>query len=200
MRYVPELFARNRAWADRMRSEHPEFFGRLREGQAPSYLWIGCSDSRVPANAIVELPPGEMFVHRNVANLAPMNDLSAQSVLQFAVGALRVGHIIVCGHYQCGGVRAAMDGNVASPLAEWLEPIRRVHHDHADELATLPSVDDRWARLCELNVAAQVEAICATEPVQDAWAEGQSLVVHGWMFDLGDGLLRDLDVSRAGSL
>jgi len=195
MRTLPELFARNRAWAAAQVAADPAYFERLCGIQAPGYLWIGCADSRVPANQIVGLAPGELFVHRNVGNVFDPTDPNAVSVLQYAVEVLGVSHVIVCGHYECGGVRAAFGGGLKPPLDDWIERLRRVRRAHQAELDALPDDDARWRRLCELNVAAQVEAVCGTEVARAAWASGRELFVHGWIYDLRDGLLRDLELS-----
>jgi carbonic anhydrase len=195
MRYLPELFDNNRAWAEGRVAEDPEYFRRLRGLQAPRYLWIGCADSRVPANQIVGLEPGELFVHRNVGNVFDPDDANAVSVLQYAVEALDVSHVIVCGHYECGGVQAAFGGSLKPPLEGWIDHLRQVREAHRSELDALPGSDAQWRRLCELNVAAQVASVCSTEVVSGAWARGKRLVVHGWIYDLADGLLRDLDLS-----
>jgi carbonic anhydrase len=197
MKHLPELFTNNRAWAAGCLEEDPEFFRRLCALQTPRYLWIGCADSRVPANEIVGLAPGELFVHRNIANVVPANDLNSLSVLEYAVDVLRVGHIIVCGHYGCGGVLAALSPATDRLFEAWIAPIRRLRALHAAEIDGLTD-DARWRRLCELNVAAQVGAVGQTDVVAKAWARGQSLIVHGWIYDLHDGLLRDLDLSAAG--
>jgi carbonic anhydrase len=199
MKHLPALFENNRAWAARCVADDPDFFSRLCDLQAPRYLWIGCADSRVPANQIVGLAPGELFVHRNVANVVPAGDPNALSVLQYAVDVLGVEHVIVCGHYGCGGVLAAFDGRAKPPLDGWIDHIRAVRDAHRRELDALPDRDARWRRLCELNVAAQVAAVTRTEIVRSAWARGKPLVVHGWIYDLHDGLLRDLDLSVVGS-
>jgi carbonic anhydrase len=197
MKYLPELFENNRAWAARCVRESPDFFTRLCGLQTPRHLWIGCADSRVPANQIVGLAPGELFVHRNVGNVVPPNDPNALSVLQYAVETLGVEHVIVCGHYGCGGVLAAFDEGGKPPLADWIDRIRLVRDAYRAELDALPAGDARWRRLCELNVAAQVQVVCSTETVTGAWARGRRLVVHGWIYDLADGLLRDLELSVA---
>jgi len=189
------LKERNREWAARMTSTDPTFFKRLEGQQAPEYLWIGCSDSRVPANQIVDLDPGELFVHRNVANLATPQDANYLSVLQFAVDVLKVKHIMVVGHYGCGGVSAAVDGLRRGLVDHWLHPIREVCHDHRDELEKVPSERARLDRLCELNVIRQVRNVASDVIVQEAWARGQTLGVHGWVYSLGDGLIRDLHVT-----
>lgn len=188
------MFANNRAWADEMTRHDPEFFERLARQQAPQFLWIGCSDSRVPANQIVGLMPGEMFVQRNVANLVTEGDLNCMSVMQFAVEALRVNHIIVCGHYGCGGVLAALRGDTMGLIDEWLAPVRLVREEHRAELDALPTETDRHRRLCELNVIDQVHNVASTNIVHEAWRRGQELAVHGWVYDIRDGLLRDLGV------
>jgi len=192
------LFANNRAWAAARRQSDPGFFRRLCAIQRPDYLWIGCADSRVPANEIVGLDPGELFVHRNVANVVAPGDVNALSVIQYAIDTLQVGHIIVTGHYNCGGVLAALSDDGKPPLSDWIDHVRRVRNAHAVELDSLPDQEIRWRRLCELNVAAQVRTVCATPLVQSAWARGQKLAVHGWIYDLSDGLLRDLNISTNG--
>jgi carbonic anhydrase len=198
MKYLPELFGNNRVWARQRLAENPAFFRRLCELQSPRYLWIGCADSRVPANEIVGLAPGELFVHRNIANVVPHDDLNSLSVLQYATDVLHVGHVIVCGHYGCGGVLAALSPPTGKLFDGWIDPIRRLSATHKAELIRLPGHDARWRRLCELNVASQVQAVCETDIVRTAWAGGQSLIVHGWIYDLHDGLLRDLDLSTSG--
>lgn len=195
---LEDLKAKNRAWAAGKIAVDPGFFRRLEGQQAPEYLWIGCADSRVPANEIVGLDPGELFVHRNVANLAPPQDANYLSVLQFAVDVIKVKHILVVGHYGCGGVAAAVDGKRRGLVDHWLHPIREVRHDHRHELEALPSEKARWDRLVELNVIRQVKNVASDVFVQDAWARGQPLCVHGWVYTLGTGLVTDLDVSVAG--
>ncbi len=194
MDHLADLFRRNRAWAAGCADSDPGFFARLRDIQRPDLLWLGCSDSRVPANEIVGLAPGELFVHRNVANLVPVTDLNAMAVIEYAVSSLRVSHIIVCGHYGCGGVRAALEGHQAGAVALWLQPLRNLADEHRAELDALVPGRPRWDRLCELNVAAQVRAVAQSEVVESAWERGVELTVHGWIYDLADGLLRDLDV------
>jgi carbonic anhydrase len=193
---LPELFESNRRWAAERARVDPEFFSRLVAQQAPSYLWIGCSDSRVPANEIVDLPPGELFVHRNVANVVVHTDLNCLSVLHYAVEALHVQHVIVCGHYGCGGVRAALTNAKLGLIDNWLRHVQDVHQKHAQQIAEL-SPDAREDRLCELNVLEQALNVCETTIVQDAWARGQSVTVHAWIYRLDDGLLRDLALSVA---
>jgi carbonic anhydrase len=194
---LDDLKANNRRWAERKIAADPGFFKRLEGQQAPEYLWIGCSDSRVPANEIVDLDPGELFVHRNVANLAPPQDANYLSVLQFAVDVIKVKHILVVGHYGCGGVAAAVDGQRRGLVDHWLHPIREVHAEHRHELDLLPDEKARWDRLVELNVRRQVRNVASDVFVQDAWARGQELCVHGWVYTLGTGLVTDLDVTVA---
>jgi carbonic anhydrase len=191
---LAELFENNRSWAAEMIAGDPGFFRDLAERQSPDYLWIGCSDSRVPANQIVGLPPGDVFVHRNVANVVVHTDLNCLSVLQYAVEVLSVKHVIVCGHYGCGGVGAALEGARHGLIDNWLRHVTDVAEKHAAELASLPA-EGRLDRLCELNVVEQVGNICETTIVEDAWARGQDLTVHGLVYGLADGLLRDLGVS-----
>jgi carbonic anhydrase len=192
MRVLSELFANNRAWAEDMARREPDFFARLARQQVPHYLWIGCSDSRVPANQIVGLLPGEMFVHRNVANVVVHSDLNCLSALQFAVDVLRVRHVIVCGHYGCGGVLAALRDDHLGLIDNWLRHVQDVRSKHQTQLARLSTEQMRHDRLCELNVIEQVENVCNTTVVQEAWRRAQELAVHGWIYGLGDGLLRDL--------
>jgi len=199
MRHPSELLARNRAWAEARIAEQPDFFQRLCGLQSPRYLWIGCADSRVPANQIVDLDPGQLFVHRNVANVFDPGDPNAVSVLQYAVDVLKVAEVIVTGHYGCGGVQAALGGPLEWPLEGWVEHVRRVRDAHREELEALADPQARWYRLCELNVAAQVRAVCSSDFVQRAWSRGSELTVHGWIYDLHDGLLRDLELSVSGS-
>ena len=191
---LAELFERNRAWASAMVSEDPDFFTALAERQTPEYLWIGCSDSRVPANQIVGLAPGDIFVHRNVANVVVHTDLNCLSVLQYAVDVLRVRHVIVCGHYGCGGVAAALHRSRHGLVDNWLRHVEDVAEKHAAELDSLAE-ERRLDRLCELNVVEQVTNICQTTVAEDAWGRGQDLSVHGLVYGLEDGLLRDLGVS-----
>jgi carbonic anhydrase len=192
---LDHLKASNRAWAERMVAADGEFFKRLERQQAPEYLWIGCSDSRVPANEIVGLAPGELFVHRNVANLAPHQDVNYLSVLQFAVDVLKVKHIIVVGHYGCGGVSAAVDGERRGLVDHWLHPIREIFHQHRDELDAIPDGRARLDRLCELNIIRQVSNVASDVFVQEAWSRRQDLFVHGWVYSLANGLVIDLDIS-----
>jgi carbonic anhydrase len=192
---LENLKIKNRAWAARKVAADPGFFKRLEGRQAPEYLWIGCSDSRVPANEIVDLDPGELFVHRNVANLAPPQDANYLSVLQFAVDVIKVKHIMVVGHYGCGGVAAAVDGKRRGLVDHWLHPIREVHQAHRCELDAIPDEQARLNRLCELNVMRQVRNVASDVFVQDAWARGQELSVHGWVYSISTGLVTDLGVT-----
>jgi carbonic anhydrase len=194
---LEHLIENNRAWSRRTVERDPEFFRTLARQQSPEYLWIGCSDSRVPANEIVDLLPGELFVHRNVANVVVHTDLNCLSVLQFAVEVLKVRHVIVCGHYGCGGVQAALEDARLGLIDNWLRHVQDVKQKHAAELeSTAPAA--RLDRLCELNVTEQVANVCQTTIVQGAWERGQDLTVHGWIYGLHDGLVRDLNVSRSG--
>ena len=192
---LEDLFANNREWAARMTAQDPDFFRRLAGQQAPQYLWIGCSDSRVPANEIVGLAPGELFVHRNVANVVVHADLNCLSVLQFSVDVLEVRHVIVTGHYGCGGVLAALRGDRLGLVDNWLRHVQDVRWKHQAELDALPDEKSRHRRLCELNVVEQVTNVSQTTIVRDAWARGQPLAVHGFIYGLDDGVLRDLEIS-----
>ena len=192
---LTELFQKNRAWADRILANNPDFFQQLAKQQNPKFLWIGCSDSRVPANEIVGLMPGEVFVHRNIANVVVHTDLNCLSVIQFAVDVLKVEHIMVVGHYGCSGVRAALFGDRLGLVDNWLHHINDIRDKHAAALAAIGLSNDRVDRLCELNVIEQVANVCQTTIVRDAWERGQDVAVHGWVYGLKDGLLRDLDVT-----
>jgi carbonic anhydrase len=198
MRLLPRLFANNERWARAVRARDPRFFEKLVHQQTPEFLWIGCSDSRVPANEIVGLLPGEMFVHRNVANVVVPTDLNCLSVLQYAVDVLRVRHVIVCGHYGCGGVRAALEGARHGLVDNWLQHVRDVQETHRTRLARTRTFEQRHAALCEFNVAEQVRNVCQTTIVQDAWQRGQPLAVHGWIYSIADGRLRDLGLCTDG--
>jgi carbonic anhydrase len=198
MRDPSELFANNRAWAERQTRRDPAFFERLCAIQAPDYLWIGCADSRVPANEIVGLAPGELFVHRNVANVVAPDDINCAAVLQYSVEVLAIKHVIVCGHYGCGGVEAALGAALQGPLERWLQHVRDVRAAHATELDRLPDRHARWRRLCELNIAEQVQAVSRVPAVREAWGRRQPLAIHGWIYDLRDGLLHDLEVTLEG--
>jgi len=196
---LDHLKQNNRRWAEGKIAADPDFFRRLERQQAPEYLWIGCADSRVPANEIVGLDPGELFVHRNVANLAPPQDANYLSVLQFAVEVLKVKHILVVGHYGCGGVSAAVDGKRRGLVDHWLHPIRDVFDAHRGELDAIDNEMERMNRLCELNVKHQVRNVASDVFVQDAWSRGQALSVHGWVYALGNGLVTDLNVTVGGT-
>jgi carbonic anhydrase len=198
LRTLDDLFQKNRAWAARILAQYPDFFEQLSRQQNPEYLWIGCSDSRVPANEIVGLMPGEMFVHRNVANVVVHTDLNCLSVLQFAVDVLKVKHVIVTGHYGCGGVKAAMTNGRFGLIDNWLRHVQDVVNKHEDQLSRIADPTDRLNRLCELNVIEQVSNVCQTTIVQDAWDRGQPLTVHGWIYGIRDGLLQDLNVTITG--
>jgi len=189
------LIGNNRAWAAAIQRRNPDFFARLAGQQSPRYLWIGCSDSRVPANEIVGLPPGELFVHRNVANVVVHTDLNCLSVMQFAVDVLKVEHIIVCGHYGCSGVRAALSNHRIGLSDNWLRHVQDVRAQHEAELLRVETLQDREDRLSELNVIEQVTHVCQTTIVADAWERGQCVQVHGWIYGLDNGLVRDLEYS-----
>jgi len=196
------LLERNRAWSEAMRRQEPEYFQRLSEQQAPKFLWIGCSDSRVPANQIIDMAPGEVFVHRNVANVVVHTDLNCISAIQFAVDVLKVEHILVVGHYGCGGVLAAMEDRRLGLVDNWLRHVGDVMHKRAEALQRIADPAARHARLCELNVIEQAVNVCQTTVVQDAWERGQPLSVHGWVYGLTDGLVHDLGLDiteRAGT-
>ena len=198
MRLLNQLLAQNQAWAAEMVRRDPEFFERLTGQQAPRYLWIGCSDSRVPANQIVGLLPGEMFVHRNIANVVVHADLNCLSAIQYAVEVLRVEHVIVCGHYGCGGVLAALRDDKLGLVDNWLRHVQDVRRKHQSQLDRLATEAERHSRLCELNIIEQVVNVSQTTVVRDAWARGQALAVHGWVYGLRDGLLQDLGVCVTG--
>jgi carbonic anhydrase len=198
-RSLQNLFANNREWARRTTARDPDFFRSLLSQQTPKYLWIGCSDSRVPANEIVGLLPGELFVHRNVANVVVHTDLNCLAVLQYAVDVLKVEHVIVCGHYRCGGVLAACAQTSLGLIDNWLRHVQDVRDRHDSLIGQVDDQQARMDRLCELNVVEQVLHVCRTTIVQDAWSRRQGLAVHGWIYDLRDGLLRDLDCTAAGA-
>ncbi|RMG54655.1 MAG: carbonate dehydratase [Gammaproteobacteria bacterium] len=197
MKLLKELFENNRQWAEQVERDHPGFFEALSRQQSPDYLWIGCSDSRVPANEIVGMLPGELFVHRNVANVVVQTDFNCLSVLQYAVEVLGVKHIIVCGHYGCGGVKAALTNNRHGLIDNWLSSIKDIYAKHQAQFEQLDE-DSRLDRLCELNVIEQVHNVCRTTIVQDAWDRGQELSVHGWIYGIDDGRLRDLNTVVTG--
>ena len=196
---LADLLQRNRAWAEALRARDPDFFKRLSEQQAPKYLWIGCSDSRVPANQIIDMAPGEVFVHRNVANVVVHTDLNALSTIQFAVDVLKVEHILVVGHYGCGGVLAVLEERRMGLVDNWLRHVADVRHKHAQALAGIDDPKLRHDRLCELNVIEQAVNVCQTTVVMDAWERGQKLNVHGWIYSLRDGRVRDLDMHVSGA-
>ena len=196
---MDKIFTANRAWADRVRAEDPDFFDKLAKLQAPEYLWIGCSDSRVPANEITGLLPGEVFVHRNIANVVVHTDLNCLSVIQFAIDVLKVRHVMVVGHYGCGGVRAALENTRLGLADNWLRHIQDVRDKHQDFLDGIRDADTRWARLCELNVVEQAVNVARTTLVRDTWARKQPLTVHGWIYGLSDGLLRDTGFSASAT-
>lgn len=198
MKTLQPLFDNNREWAERIREEQPDFFEQLSKKQSPEYLWIGCSDSRVPASTILNLPPGGIFVHRNIANVVVETDINCLSVIQYAVEVLKVKHIIVCGHYDCGGVNAAMTSNTHGCISDWLDHIREIYRKYRDELDAISDSAKRKERLCELNVIEQVANVCSTSTVSNAWKSRQDLHVHGWIYRLTDGLLHDLDVTVIG--
>ena len=194
-RPLEQLFRNNRKWAASMVDQAPDFFKKLASQQSPEYLWIGCSDSRVPANEIVDLLPGELFVHRNIANVVVHTDLNCLSVLQFAIDVLKVKHVIVCGHYGCSGVHAALERRRIGLADNWLRHVQDVHQKHGRYLGDLLPKSERQDRLCELNVIEQVANVCQTSIVQDAWERGQALTIHSWIYGLRDGLLSDLGVT-----
>ena len=198
MRDLSSLLQHNVAWAEGKLREDPAYFDKLSGLQAPEFLWIGCSDSRVPANVITGLEPGEVFVHRNIANLVHRGDMNLLSVVEFAVETLEVRHIIVCGHYGCGGVRSALDGHRHGIVDHWLQPIRDVAEANEQELTVIEGKDPRLDRICELSVAAQVSSLARTPIIQSAWARGKDVAIHGWIYGLSDGLIRDLECTAAG--
>ena len=198
MNLLDDCFAANRRWATEKVAKEPNYFTKLENLQNPDLLWVGCSDSRLPPNEIIGRAPGELFVHRNVGNVVEHTDVNCLSVLQYAVDVLEVKHVIVCGHYGCGGVRAAMAARPLGLIDNWLRHIRDVHLWNREELAAIPNAEARADRLAELNVEAQVANVCHTTIVQDAWRRGQTVTVHGWIYALSDGLLRDLGVVVSG--
>ena len=194
LKTLQHLFDNNIAWAEKIKASDPDFFDRLSEQQTPDYLWIGCSDSRVPATQIVNLQPGEVFVHRNIANVVVHNDTNCLSVIQFAVEVLKVKHIIVCGHYGCGGVKAAVEDQDHGLINEWLQHIKEVKQKHLVELEDL-TPEQKNNRMCELNVIEQVKHVSETVAVQNAWKNGNPLSIHGWIYNISDGILHDLDTT-----
>lgn len=199
MRDLKKLFEKNRIWAERLKKTDPDFFFNLSKIQDPEYLWIGCSDSRVPAVEIVDMMPGEIFVHRNIANLVVHTDLNCLSVIQYAVEVLKVKHIIVCGHYGCGGIQAAMDNKEHGLIDNWLQNIKDVYRYHQAQIDSLQNHEERIDLLCELNIVEQVANICHTTIVQRAWRNKQELAVHGWIYGLEDGILKDLNAYAKNS-
>ena len=199
MRKLEILFDNNKKWAENIKEENPHFFSKISKQQTPEYLWIGCSDSRVPANEIVGLAPGEIFVHRNIANLVVHTDLNCLSAIQFAVEFLKVKHIIVCGHYDCGGIKAAMENKDHGLIDNWLQHVKDVYHDYSDEIDTQENETDKCNLLCELNVIEQVLHVCRTSFVQAAWENDQALTVHGLIYDITNGILEDLDICISGT-
>lgn len=198
MSELDKLFENNRAWAETVKQDDPEFFSRLAKQQTPEYLWIGCSDSRVAANQLLDLRPGEVFVHRNIANLVLHSDLNCLSVIQFAVEVLKVKHVIVCGHYGCGGVIASLKPDRLGLIDNWLQNIKDVQRFHAAELSQISNLTEKQNRLCELNVKEQVLNLCQTSTIQRAWSAGQEISVHGVVYSIEDGILHDLDVTVSG--
>ncbi|OGQ99477.1 MAG: carbonic anhydrase [Deltaproteobacteria bacterium RIFOXYD12_FULL_57_12] len=198
MRVLKKLFDNNRSWAEKIKESDPDFFSKLSRQQAPQYLWIGCSDSRVPANQIIDVLPGEIFVHRNIANVVVHTDLNCLSVVQYAVELLEIRHIIVCGHYGCGGVKAALEHTDHGLIDNWLRHIKDVYRFHQDKLDACADDKERLDLLCELNVIEQVANLCHTTIVQNAWKAGRQLSVHGWIYSIDNGILKDLDVCVTG--
>lgn len=194
MRILKTLFENNKRWADNIKKKDPDFFTKLSKQQNPEYLWIGCSDSRVPANEIVGLIPGEIFVHRNIANLVVHTDLNCLSVIQFAVQVLKIKHIIVCGHYGCGGIKAAIEDKEHGLIDNWLQHIRDIYRFHKSELDAVESEAEKYNLLCELNVREQVLNVCKTTIIKHIWKSGGKLSVHGWIYDIKNGLLQDLGI------
>jgi carbonic anhydrase len=198
MQDLGHLFEKNRAWADGHRARDPQFFEALSRHQAPELLWIGCSDSRVAPSRLLDLPPGELFVHRNVGNVVSQTDPNCLAAVQYAVDVLKVKHVIVCGHSGCGAVQAVLDGTTLGPADEWLSHVRDVRDKHKAHLATLPDEEQRVGHLCELNALEQALNVCRTSALQAAWSRGQSLRVHSWIYRMADGLLQDLELSVSG--
>ncbi len=198
MRVLKKLFDQNTKWAEKVKESDPNFFLNLSNQQTPEYLWIGCSDSRVPATQIVDLQPGEIFVHRNIANVVVDTDLNCLSVIQYAVEVLKVKHIIVCGHYGCGGVKAAMEDKEHGLIDNWLSHIREVYASHKPEVDAVANEQNKINMMCELNVKEQVKNVCHTSIVRNAWKAGQKLSVHGWIYNIDDGILHDLDICITG--
>lgn len=194
MQVLKHLFDKNKKWAEKVKKNDPDFFTNLSKQQNPEYLWIGCADSRVPASEIVDMAPGTIFVHRNIANVVIHTDLNCLSVIQYAVDVLKVKHIIVCGHYGCGGIKAAMENECHGLIDNWLRHIKDVYRYHQDKVDALETEKEKYDLLCELNVVEQVANICHTTIVQNAWKSGQKLAVHGWIYSIKNGLLKDMNV------
>ncbi len=191
---LSSLFEQNQEWADNIKEQQPDFFEESAKGQSPNYLWIGCSDSRVPPTQLAELAPGDLFVHRNIANVISHSDINSQSVLQYAVSVLKVKHVVICGHYGCGGVKAAYENQNLGLIDNWLANIRDVYRDYKNKIENHSSEEEKLNQFCELNVLAQVRNTCHSPFVQQAWAAGQDLSIHGLIYDLQTGLLNDLDI------
>ncbi len=198
MKVLKNLFDSNKLWAATIKAQDPDFFNKLANQQKPEYLWIGCADSRVPANEIVDMLPGQIFVHRNIANMVVHTDLNCLSVIQYAVDVLKVKHIIVCGHYDCGGINAAMENGEHGLIDNWLRHIKDVYRFHKNQIDTMKDEKSKLDLLCELNVIEQVANVCHTTIVQNAWASGQELAVHGWIYRVDDGILKDLNICTTG--
>lgn len=198
MRVLKNLFEQNKEWAEKVKESDPDFFLKLSKQQSPEYLWIGCSDSRVPSNQIVGMLPGEIFVHRNIANVVVPSDLNCLSVIQYAVEVLKIKHIIVCGHYGCGGVKAALESREHGLIDNWLEHIRDVYRTHSEEIDAIGDKNEKLDKMCELNVIEQVINVCNTTTVRNAWKSGQKLSVHGWIYGIEDGILQDLNICVTG--
>lgn len=198
MKTLKNLFEKNRSWAERIKETDSEFFSNISKQQKPEYLWIGCSDSRVAANQIVDLLPGQIFVHRNIANVVVHTDLNCLSVIQYAVEVLKIKHIIVCGHYGCGGIQSAMESREHGLIDNWLRHIKDVYRYHQEKIDALKDEKEKMNLLCELNVIEQVANVCHTTIVQSAWKSGHELAVHGWIYNIADGILRDLNVCATG--
>ena len=198
MRVLKELFDKNKKWAENVKKTDPDFFAKLSKQQSPEILWIGCADSRVPANEIVGMEPGKIFVHRNIANVVVHTDLNCLSVIQYAVEVLKVKHIIICGHYGCGGIKSAMENEKHGLIDNWLRHIKDVYRYHQEKIDALENYDEKYKLMCELNVIEQVANVCHTTIVQNAWKKGQELAIHGWIYSLEDGILRDMNVCITG--
>ncbi len=194
MKVLNKIFDNNKKWAEKIKKTDPEFFSKLSKQQNPEYLWIGCSDSRVPASEIVGMMPGEIFVHRNIANVVVHTDLNCLSVIQYAVDVLKVKHIIICGHYGCGGIKASLDNQEHGLIDNWLRNIKDIYRYHQEKIDALEDENEKVNLLCELNVIEQAANICHTTIVQSAWKSGQELAVHGWIYSIEDGILKDLNV------